>query len=105
LRDPDPTVKAWMAQSVAMLFDHNKLDIDCDIIGRVLELGVIDADLDIRRAVAYALKHLPIARLAPDLSEVADEARTRLKTDIDFSVREQLNEKDAGQDGRDHNQM
>ena len=104
LRDSEPTVQAWMAQSVAMLFDSNKLDIDRDIVGRVLELGVVDADLDIRRAVAHALKHLSITDLAPDLSDMADEARTRLKTDINFSVRAELDEKDTGQDGCDHNQ-
>jgi len=93
LRDPDPTIRAWMAQSVAMLFDNNRLDIDRDIIGRVLELGVVDTDLDIRRAVAYALKCLPIIDLAPDLSAVADEARTRLEADMNFSVRAELSEK------------
>jgi len=90
LRDPDPTIRAWMAQSVAMLFDNNRLDIDRDIVGRVLELGVVDADLDIRQPVAYALKRLPIADLAPDLSAVADAARTRLEADINFSVRAEL---------------
>jgi len=76
-----------------MLFDNNKLDIDRDIVGRVLELGVVDADLDIRQAVAYALKRLPITDLAPDLSAVADEARTRLEADMNFSVRAELSEK------------
>lgn len=87
LHDSKPDVRARMVQSVATLYEHNSLDVNRTIIGRILDLGVRDVYLDVRQAVAFALNRLPIASLPPDLADIAMQARTRLEADINFRVR------------------
>jgi len=94
LRDPDPNVQSWMVQSVARLYERNALDMDGALIERILELGTTHTHRDVRRAVAYALRHLPIADRVPDMSGAAEEARIKLEMDVDFGVRTEL----VGQD-------
>jgi len=90
LRDPEPNVQAWMVQSVALLYERNALDMDGAIIERILALGMASTHLDVRWAVAYALRRLPIADRIPNLADAAVEARAKLEVDIDFRVRAEL---------------
>jgi HEAT repeats len=90
LHDPNPEVRAATIDSVTMLYTNNVLDADRDIFERILELGHDGEYLDVRKAVAHALAHLPISDLVADLSEVADSVREKLATDIHFEVRAEL---------------
>lgn len=94
LRDPEPNVQFWMVQSIVRLYERNALDMDGALIERILKLGTTSTHRDVRRAVAYALRRLPIVDRVPDLSGTAEEARIKLEMDVDFGVRTEL----VGQD-------